>query len=388
MGFTDRLTARLNTLGRSNSVTGLNRLSKLTTAVATFTTPLVPADYAGLFHPLRGREIRGRIISVERHPDFTTLTIEPGSQAAAMFSRFHAGQFIGLGVQVEGRWMWRCYSLTNAPKHKGPKHKGQRHHNVLSVSVRPVPDGVVSTRIADHLSPGTIIRLSAPGGDFHLPDPVPAKVLFITAGAGVTPVISILRWLRAHSDSEDFPDVIHLHSERATAPSEPFGTELHALEASEPNYRLVHRNSITDGRIQPEEITTLVPDLEERTVLACGPEALLDTLRKKIPNIRTESFHAPDLPGSVTSADLGGEIILGTTGVTASSTGTTPILDAAEAAGVPLVHGCRMGICRTCTVSVTEGTAVDLRDGAIYGPGEQVRTCCSVPSGVLKISVS
>lgn len=366
MGFTDRLAARLTSLSG---------------AVATFTTPLLPADYAGLFHPLYGREIRGNIVSVDRHPDFTTLAIEPSSHAAAIFSRFHAGQFIGLGVQVDGRWVWRCYSLTNAPK-----RADQEQRNLLSVSVRPVPDGVLSTRIADHLSPGTIIRLSAPGGDFHLPNPLPAKILFITAGAGVTPVISILRWLQANP--EDFPDVIHLHSERAASPAEPFGAELRALEDAESNYQLIHRNSVTEGRIRPEEISSLIPDLDERTVLACGPTALLDSLRTRIPNIRTESFHAPGLPGAVSAMELGGEIILGTTGVTATSTGTTPILDAAEAAGVALVHGCRMGICRTCTVSVTEGTAIDLRDGAAYGPGEQVRTCCSVPSGILKIAVS
>lgn len=352
-----------------------------------FTTPLLPTDYAGLFNPLVGREVRGRVTAVERHPDFTTVTIEPGPGAGRTFTRFRAGQFIGLGIQIDGRWTWRCYSLTNAPELTGQQLSRDRR---LTVSVKPVPDGVVSTRIADRLRPGRIIRLSTPGGDFHLPDPVPGKILFVTAGAGVTPVMSILRWLREESraGAQPFPDVVHVHSERASAPAAPFGDELAALAAAEPGYTLVHRNSAEQGRLTAAGIPGLVPDLTDRVTLACGPGPLLDDLRTVIPDVRTESFHASDLPGSVDPADLGGEIELGTTGVTASSTGTTTVLDAAEAAGVPLVHGCRMGICRTCVVPVTDGTAVDLRDGAVYGPGEQIRTCCSVPSGHLAISIN
>ncbi|WP_291473170.1 iron-sulfur cluster-binding domain-containing protein [Corynebacterium sp.] len=375
------------------------RLGRLAELTEPFTTPLLPTDYAGLFNPLFGREIRGRVTTVDRHDDFTTVTIEPGPGAGRSFTRFQAGQFIGLGLQIDGRWTWRCYSLTNAPELSGDRlHRSERR---LSISVKPVPDGTVSTRIADRLRPGRIIRLSAPGGDFHLPDPVPEKILFVTAGAGVTPVMSILRWLGQEAGTEvgtggtaggtagaTFPDVVHVHSERAAAPAAPFGDELTALEESQPGYTLIHRDSASHGRLTAEDLPGLVPDLAERVTLACGPTPLLDDLRTVIPDIRTESFHATDLPGSVDPADLGGEIILGSTGVTASSTGTTTILDAAEAAGVPLVHGCRMGICRTCVVPVTDGTAVDLRDGAVYGPGEQIRTCCSVPSGTLAVAVN
>ncbi|MDN6660517.1 MAG: iron-sulfur cluster-binding domain-containing protein [Corynebacterium variabile] len=367
------------------------RLGRLAELTEPFTTPLLPTDYAGLFNPLFGREIRGRVTAVDRHDDFTTVTIEPGPGAGRSFTRFQAGQFIGLGLQIDGRWTWRCYSLTNAPELTGDRlHRSERR---LTISVKPVPDGTMSTRIADRLRPGRIIRLSAPGGDFHLPDPVPEKILFVTAGAGVTPVMSILRWLDQEARAGGtaggtFPDVVHVHSERATTPAAPFGDELTALAAEQPGYTLIHRDSATAGRLHAEDIPDLVPDLAERVTLACGPTPLLDDLRTVIPDIRTESFHATDLPGSVDPADLGGEIVLGSTGVTTSSTGTTTILDAAEAAGVPLIHGCRMGICRTCVTAVKDGTAVDLRDGAVYGPGEQIRTCCSVPSGPLAIAVN
>lgn len=366
------------------------RLTGITRAVArtaprlltTFTTPLLPDDYAGLFDPLRGREIRGRITDIAHHPDFTTLTIEPGP---GLPHRFEAGQFIGLGLQVDGVWRWRCYSLTNPPAPSPSRGTAGHTRRELTVSVKPVPDGRISTRLADHARPGGIIRLSAPGGDFHLPSPVPGKLLFVTAGAGITPVMSMLRWLRQEYGTGDgWPDVVHVHSERGAEPARPFGRELRELSEAVPAYRLIHRDTTADGRLTPSDVGALVPDHADRTAFACGPAPLLDSLRNLLPGLRTESFHTADTV-DIDAADLGGEIVLGDNGVTASSTGTTTILEAAEDAGVPLVHGCRMGICRTCVTPVVDGTAVDLRDGTSYGPGEQIRTCCCVPAGRLEL---
>lgn len=129
------------------------------------------------------------------------------------------------------------------------------------------------------------------------------------------------------------------------------------------------------------------------TTLTISPGPLLEALTEAIPDIHTETFHAQgaasgNAGASPDPADLGGDIEFGDTGVVTTSTGSTTILDAAENCGISLVHGCRMGICRTCVTPITDGTAVDLRDGATYGPGEQIRTCCSVPSGYLHIAGS
>lgn len=140
-------------------------------------------------------------------------------------------------------------------------------------------------------------------------------------------------------------------------------------------------------------MTALVADWESRESFACGPGPLLESVTAAIPHTRTETFHAQGAASanagtSPDPAELGGEIEFGDSGITTESTGSTTILDAAESCGVNLVHGCRMGICRTCVTPITDGTAVDLRDGETYGPGEQVRTCCSVPSGYLRIANS
>ena len=335
----------------------------------TFTTPLTPVDYVTLVNPLRGREVRGQITKIDKHLDFLTVTLTPGP---GMPTNFHAGQFIGLGLQIDGRWRWRCYSLTDAPK---------RSHRSLTVSIKPVPGGEFTQHIADRAKVGQIIRLTAPGGDLYLPQPVPSKLLFLTAGAGITPVISMLRWLKQeHNSGTPFPDVIHVHSERGPTAADPYGEELATLHADVPGYRLVNWDSSEHGRLTPADFPSFVPDATSRQFYACGPGPMLDAFRAEYPEMRSEKFHI-DVDGS----DYGGEITFSALGKTTTSTGSTTILEAAEAEGINLIHGCRMGICRTCVAPIEDGAAVDLRDGSTYGPGEQIRTCCSVPSGTLTI---
>ena len=334
-----------------------------------FTTPLLPEDYATLLDPLRGRELRGRVESVERHSGFTTIHIRPGP---GLNPHFHAGQFIGVGLQVDGRFVWRSYSLTSVPG------EGSR---LLSISIKPVPDGLFSQKLATSAQPGQLIRLSAPSGEFYLPVPLPRKVVFLTAGAGITPVVSMLRWLDSDRDASEWPEVVHIHSERAQAPSDPYGAELAELDEKEERYRLVHWDSRERGRLTVDEIAALVPGISEAAIYACGPSELLDAVSERWPGTVTEKFFSPlDSAGTA-----GGEIEFGDTGVRCESNGTTTILEAGEAAGLNMVHGCRMGICRTCVSTVENGVAVDLRDGTNYGEGEHVRTCVSVPSGPLKI---
>lgn len=334
-----------------------------------FTTPLFPEDYAGMFHPLLGRELRGRVDSIEVQGDFTTLHITPGP---GISPHFRAGQFIGVGLQIDGRFVWRSYSLTSVPGNT---------RRQLSISIKPVPDGMVSHHVVHTMQPGQLIRLTAPAGDFYLPRPLPAKIAMVTAGAGITPVISMLRWLDQDVPAGEWPDIVHIHSERAPVPSAPYGAEVARWSATIPQYTMIHWDSSVDGRVSPAQIAELVPDMDDRVRFACGPGDLLDALTARWPETTTEKFFSP-LDGAGTA---GGTITFGDTGVTAESNGTTTILEAGEAAGLHMVHGCRMGICRTCVSTVSAGVAVDLRDGTQYAEGEHVRTCVSVPCGPLTI---
>src|SRR6476659_1971093 len=151
------------------------------------TTPLVPADFLDLFAPLRpGAELRGRIESV--HPetaDAATLVIRPGADWAGHVP----GQYVRIGVDVDGVRRWRAYSLTHGPRADGR----------ITVTVKAVPDGIVSNHLVHRVRVGTMVHLEQAAGEFVLP-PAPAKLLMVTAGSGVTPVIGMLRNLFPSTD--------------------------------------------------------------------------------------------------------------------------------------------------------------------------------------------
>ena len=239
------------------------------------TTPLVPGDFLDLFAPLRaGAELRGRVESV--HPetaDAATLVIRPGAD----WKGHVPGQYVRIGVDVDGVRCWRAYSLTHGPRADGR----------ISITVKAVPDGHVSSFLVRHTRPGTLLHLEQAAGEFVLPAPRLAgervKLLFVTAGSGITPVIGMLRNLYPSTDSgvlrparSTAYDIVVLH----VAPSEPdsiFTADLHKLEAAGA-ISVVARYDDQHGILDLADLDTLVPDLDERTTFACGPGGLLDAL--------------------------------------------------------------------------------------------------------------
>ena len=332
------------------------------------TTPLLPRDYLDMFVPLRsGADLRGRVVDVQHETaDAVTVVIRPGRGW-----RPHVpGQYIRIGVDVEGVRQWRAYSLTS---------DRTAEDGNLSICVKAIPDGVVSNHVVRDLRPGTVIQLDQATGEFVLPEARPDKALFVTAGSGITPVIGMLR-----NHLDELVDVVVVHS-APTAEDVVFGAELRGLaEAS--RIRLVERHTNTDGLLKPAELAELVPDLAERTSWACGPVAMLEALEEHwaaegiAEQLRTERFR----PRVQVTGD-GGTVTYGKTGTVVESDGATPILDAAEAAGLLMPSGCRMGICYGCVLPLREGAVRDLRNGdltvAAPGDGVLVQTCVSAAAG-------
>lgn len=351
---------------------GLPIKHRLTRLAEAATTPLVPADFLDLFAPLRsGADLRGRIVSVTPEtPDAATLVIRPGADWAGHVP----GQYLRIGVEVDGVRQWRAYSLTHGP----------RADKCISITVKAVPDGLVSSHLVRNSEPGTLVHLEQAAGEFVIA-PSGGRLLFITAGSGITPVIGMLRNLFPSTESGVLRparsagfDIVVVH----VAPSEPdsiFIRDLRALDAAGA-IKLIARYDDVHGLLDVEELSTLVPDLAERTTYACGPAGLLEAI---------EAHHSErDLPLYVEQfrtkrieAGEGGTVSFAKSGVTFAVDGATPILDAAEEAGVLMPSGCRMGICFGCVLPLTEGAVRDLRNGEITvaspGDGVAIQTCIS-----------
>ncbi|MEU3372797.1 ferredoxin reductase [Streptomyces sp. NPDC006660] len=329
------------------------------------TTPLLPSDYLDLVSPLRaGAELRGRIEAV--HPetgDAATLVIRPGRG----WRGHTAGQYVRVGVDVDGVRLWRAYSLTSPT---------DRRDGRFTITVKAIPGGKVSNHLVREAKPGTLIHLDQATGDFVLPEAKPAKVLYLTAGSGITPVMGMLR-------DTGFDDVVMIHS--APRPQDViFRNDLHGLVADK-KLRLTELHTETDGMLDIARLDELVPDWAERETWACGPAGLLDAAEAHWiehgvqGRLHTERFR----PGIVVSGDGGGEVTFRTTGKTVDADGATPLLDVGEEAGVLMPSGCRMGICYGCVTPLRAGAVRDLRTGEITEaePGVLIQTCVSAAAG-------
>ncbi|MFL0579749.1 ferredoxin reductase [Dietzia sp. 179-F 9C3 NHS] len=340
------------------------------------THPLLPDDYSSLVYPLwSSRELRGEVVSVRRETeDVVTLVIKPGWGASP---RYQPGQYLGIGVLLEGRWTWRSYSLTSAPS----SGRGE-----YSVTVKAMPEGLLSNHIVGTVEPGTIVRLAAPAGDFHLPSPTPPKIMFVTAGSGITPVMGMLRSLDRRAVNDEFPDVVHVHSVRERKDT-LFHEELLALEKTQPGYTMHLRVTSEEGRIDAPQMSALVPDWAERPTWACGPNAMLDELAEHFDATGRDDLYVERFTVNRDAGASGGTVTFGSTGKTVELDGATTILEGGEKVGVQMPFGCRMGICQTCVVGLEDGHVRDLRNGTDHGPGERIQTCVSVACGDVEIKI-
>jgi ferredoxin-NADP reductase len=226
------------------------------------------------------------------------------------------------------------------------------------------------------------VHLDQATGEFVLPAQAPAKVLFVTAGSGITPVMGILR------NHDELADVVVVHS--APTPEDVvFGADLRDLAAAG-RIRLVEQHTDSAGMLDAAAIAELVPDLAERATWACGPVGMLEALEEHwsaagiADRLFTERFRP-----TVVVAGEGGTVTFTRNGTSLEADGATPILDAAEDAGVLMPSGCRMGICYGCVLPLREGAVRDLRNGEITtaapGDGVLIQTCVSAAAGACDI---
>ena len=346
--------------------------------ISSFTSPLLPDDYLELVNPLWStRELRGRVMRVEREtPNAVTIVIKPGWRWPGHLP----GQYVRLGVDVNGVRHWRAYSLTSEPG---------RADGCIAVTPKLVPAGKVSPFLCSAVRPGAIVSLGGVEGSFVLPHPLPARMLFVSAGSGLTPLMSMVRSLAAR---RALTDLVHVHSSR-TAKSVLFAAEMSALARRNEDYRLHVRLTGKEGRLTLAQLERICPDWRERDTFACGPSGLLAAIRSHWgehgdpARLHIERF-APDEQVGEGERGRGGEIDFTRSGVRAESDGSAPILAAGEAAGAQLPYGCRMGICHSCVGRLRCGRVRDLRTGEVHGsPGELLRTCVNAPEGAIEIEL-
>ena len=340
-------------------------------------SPLDVDAYLSLLNPRWGTRLRGVIERIEPVTDeAASLTIRPGRSWAG----HRAGQFVTIGVDVDGVRHHRCYSLTSP--------EGDRS-DTIEITVQTTPGGVVSNHLVHRARRGDVVQLSQADGEFTLPDraALDGGLLLVTGGSGLTPVMGMLRTLAGAAER---PDVVVLH--HATEPDRClFLDELERLDRDHDWLRVVttftRRTERGATRLDAVRLDELCPDWWSREVYACGPEGLLDAVVEHCTGagttgeVHTERFVIGlPKPVGLTDDDDGVARFIRSDREVASD-GSTPLLELAEQAGLAPASGCRMGICRTCSTRLEHGCVRDLRDGRLLESGQHVQVCVSAAVG-------
>jgi ferredoxin-NADP reductase len=320
---------------------------------------------------------RAEVHAVRRQTDRSvTITLRPN----AAWTGFSAGQFVRVGVEIDGVRRTRTYS---------PASSEHRADGTFELTVTLHPEGLVSGHLQRHLRPGTVLHLAEAQGDFVLPTPRPERVALISGGSGITPVISMLRTL---CDEGHTGEVAFIHYAR-TRHDWLYRNEVARLAEHHDNLRVsyVATREAGGARLDAPALEALLPGFSADGVTAavCGPQSLIDATHSiwaaAADRVLAESFTPPAL--TVTGAAADGTLRF-TRSELAAPIGDGTLLEQAEAAGLSPEFGCRMGICHTCTCRKTAGAVQNILTGEVSEEeDEDIQLCVSVPAGDVALEI-
>lgn len=329
--------------------------------------------YLELIHPrMTVSDARAEVVAARRQTARSvTLTLRPNRA----FGGVRAGQFVRVGVEIDGVRRTRTYSPA------GSEHARGRE---LELSVTEHSGGLVSPYLIRHARPGIVLHLSEGLGEFILPQPRPRRLHLISGGSGITPVLAMLRTL---ADEGSGGEHTFLHFARTEA-DWLYEDDVRVLAGGA---TVTYRT--TRGR-RPARLDadTLGPVDEETWAAVCGPPALIDAARRawserggRPEQLLAETFMPPRLTVSGDAAR--GTLRFLRSEATAAITAGT-LLEQAEAAGLAPAFGCRMGICRTCTCRKAAGAVRNVRSGVVSDEeDEDIQLCVSVPAGDVALQI-
>ncbi|QDQ81533.1 FAD-binding oxidoreductase [Paraburkholderia megapolitana] len=310
---------------------------------------------------------------------------------------FEPGQFLTLELEINGETVNRCYTISSSPT---------RPHTI-SITVKRVPGGPVSNWLHDNLQAGAQVRVLGPSGDFTCARHPARKYLFLSAGSGVTPLMSMSR---AHHELSEDRDIVFVHSAR-TPDDIIFARELDLIASNQSNFR----TSFICERVGPRTnwhgvtgfltlplLQAIAPDFMEREIFTCGPAPYMKAVRDLLGDAGFDRAHYHEESFSFeTLTQSAPEVLVEEHAASPTEQGTQTftvsfarsnreiscgsdqhVLDAARQAGVRLPSSCTQGMCGTCKVKLVSGQVEMKHNGGIRQreiDQGMVLLCCSKP---------
>ena len=330
-------------------------------------------------------------------PNTATFTFRAPS--GALFD-FLPGQFLTLEIPAPGGPVHRTYTISSSPSR--PRS--------ISITAKAQKDSIGTRWMLDNLAPGVRIKALGPAGLFSHLNHEAGKYLFISAGSGITPMMSMSTFM---FDLGNEPDIVFVNCARR--PSEIiFRERLEHMASRVPGIDLKWVVETPDryapwtgfqGQFNQLMLGLMAPDYLEREVFCCGPEPFMQAVRDALQGLNydmdryhQESFHAPVsteaqapvLDDVVPDEDTRAEVTFSASGVTAKITETETILAGAKANGLNIPSGCTFGVCGTCKIRKTEGEVHMVHNGGISEDdiaAGYILACCSHPIGKVSVDV-
>lgn len=305
--------------------------------------------------------------------NFETFWLEP--QKGAM-PDYKAGQHLPIELNLDGQVVKRLYTLSSSPSRPGR----------LAISVKRIDGGSVSNWLFEHFQLGDTLIADKPNGSFHMANADHEPLLLLSAGSGVTPMMSMLRDL---SDRDAVNNVVFFH-QCSTVDDIPFAEELKSLEAKHENFTvmlsLTQSNDDWQGLKGRFSLSHLkqIPDLTARQVFVCGPDGFMQKAKNLMlkKGLSEDRYHQEAFGVATATEDSVKAVQISIDGNVFEGDNQKTLLEQAEDAGLSITHTCRAGFCGACKVTVESGL-VHQPDVPAIQESEiaegKVLACCSVP---------
>ncbi|WP_285029002.1 ferredoxin--NADP reductase [Mycolicibacterium sp. lyk4-40-TYG-92] len=291
-------------------------------------------------------------------PDAVSLVLAAAHDAREHFT-YQAGQFLTLRIPATDGAVSRCYSLSSSPS-------ADEH---LKVTVKRTSGGLASNWLCDHATAGMTLESLTPAGAFTV-RPAESELIFVAAGSGITPVISMIRAVLLQSGRR--VTLVYANRDRESVIFAAELTEL--LAAHDDRLTVAHWLESESGLPTPAALRTLLPAAPgaETAAYLCGPAAFMDVAAAALHNagVAREHVHREVFVSLATDAFAAPEPAAGNASAADSATATVEIdgdtheiswprgevlLDALLNQGIDAPYACREGNCGACAYTLRQG---------------------------------
>lgn len=328
-------------------------------------------------------------------PGVKTFVFRPPS--GAMFV-YRAGQFLTLDLPLPSGKVQRTFTISSSPVTAA----------YVSITAKVQPDSIGTRWMHEHLQAGMRLRAFGPAGLFHLPPQPDGKYLFISAGSGVTPMMSMATTLFERGED---PDICFIQCARRPSDlifrrrleymaSRVAGLGLHFVVSKPEPYEVWTGYR---GQFNQLMLGLMCNDYLERDVYCCGPEGFMTSVREILISLgydmeryHQESFHAPaesvaeikEFDDPVPDEGADAEIVFARSGLSVPCTEADTVMQMARANGLPVASGCNFGLCGTCKIRKISGEVHMVHNGGISDEDIEdgyILACCSKPIGRVEV---